>query len=165
MQAPNDCPAPGDVVSADRTAPSVPPSTLDFLLPLRNNFRDIIVPRLPQEAKDAILMQKDPKDMTDIERKRTRFAILGAVYGKQSVLGRECILWGCCEHSLVDGRVYTGPGGGGRALGVVQRLRPAPNNVFCASVVDLDPVGSGTFCQIRIRFFPDPGKTGNFIMG
>ena len=88
MQAPNDCPAPGDVVSADRTAPSVPPSTLDFLLPLRNNFRDIIVPRLPQEAKDAILMQKDPKDMTDIERKRTRFAILGAVYGKQSVLGR-----------------------------------------------------------------------------
>ena len=55
--------------------------------------------------------------------------------------------------------------GGGRALGVVQRLRPAPNNVFCASVVDLDPVGSGTFCQIRIRFFPDPGKTGNFIMG
>ena len=57
MQAPNDCPAPGDVVSADRTAPSVPPSTLDFLLPLRNNFRDIIVPRLPQEAKDAILKQ------------------------------------------------------------------------------------------------------------
>ena len=113
MQAPNDCPAPGDVVSADRTAPSVPPSTLDFLLPLRNNFRDIIVPRLPQEAKDAILMQKDPKDMTDIERKRTRFAILGAVYGKQSVLGRECILWGCCEHSLVDGRVYTVQGGGG----------------------------------------------------
>jgi hypothetical protein len=62
--------------------PVPPPSTVDFLTSLRNNFKDIIVPALPQNAREAFLTQKSPDEMTPIEAKRIRFAILGAVYGK-----------------------------------------------------------------------------------
>jgi hypothetical protein len=59
-----------------------PPSTSDFLTPLRNNFETIIVPLLDQKAREAFLQKMPPESMSDIEGKRVKFKILHTVYGK-----------------------------------------------------------------------------------
>lgn len=61
-----------------------PPSTVDFLTALRNNFSEIIVPLLDQKAREAFIAQKSPEEMSDIDGRRIKFSILAAVYGKDT---------------------------------------------------------------------------------
>jgi hypothetical protein len=58
------------------------PPTVDFLARLRNDFDSVIVPLLDQKAREAYQKRVPPEEMTDIEGKRIKFAILHTVYGK-----------------------------------------------------------------------------------
>lgn len=66
--------------------PPVPPSAVNFIAILTNNFREVIVPSLSKAAQEAVLGNIDPDDM-DLKNPQTnpvkiRKHILEAVYGK-----------------------------------------------------------------------------------
>lgn len=61
-----------------------PPCTVDFLTRVRNNFKEIIVPRLDIHAREALLHQKSPKELGDMKAKKVRDSILDSVCGKLS---------------------------------------------------------------------------------
>ena len=60
-----------------------PPCTVDFLTPLRNNFKEIISPKLDIHAKKALQEETDPRELDAIRAKKVKYAILEAVYGKK----------------------------------------------------------------------------------
>jgi hypothetical protein len=55
---------------------------VNFLKSLRNNFDELIVPRLSYNARLAYEAKTPPENMTPIEGKRVKYSILQAVYGK-----------------------------------------------------------------------------------
>ena len=59
-----------------------PPCTVDFLTPLRNQFAQIISPRLDISARKALEQQKPVKAFDDRTGRKLRQAILDAVYGR-----------------------------------------------------------------------------------
>jgi hypothetical protein len=60
----------------------VPPSTVDFLVILRNQFREKIVEKLSLDTQYAIKNNSDPREMTFEKSKTISKEILEAVYGK-----------------------------------------------------------------------------------
>jgi len=54
-----------------------------FLTILRNNFKEMIIPRLEQQAREAIEAQTLPEDMKPLEVTRLKRSILNTTLGKK----------------------------------------------------------------------------------
>jgi hypothetical protein len=62
----------------------VPPATVDIPVDFDRRFKSIITDQLCGGAKDAVMNQKDPALMTNMERKTIHQSILKAVTGTVS---------------------------------------------------------------------------------
>ncbi len=58
------------------------PPCVDFCHVLSQNFGDLVIKKLDENSREAIVHNRDPKTMQPMEQKRVHRAILQAVFGK-----------------------------------------------------------------------------------
>jgi hypothetical protein len=65
---------------------SVPPAAVDFVDKVWNSFQETIVPRLGGDAREAVILNKDPADIGNFESVKIQSNILDSVYSELSYI-------------------------------------------------------------------------------
>jgi hypothetical protein len=61
---------------------SAAPDTSDVFANLDKNFQSLVVDKLSQPSRSAVMEQQDPSILTEADRDRTQGEIMQAVFGK-----------------------------------------------------------------------------------
>lgn len=60
----------------------MPPASVDFVSTVWNNFHEALLPKLGLDAREAVLGNRDPKEMGNIKAHKVQEDILECIYSK-----------------------------------------------------------------------------------